>query len=164
VPSTTSNRGRDICTGPRLYPVQMWSVPSSKVTKCDTNTSPRRLVTHLLHQMVHYRTTRQGCGHESATATRTNIWTVSHNKIVKTSKTSSEYSAMEDSCGDPESTGTVGCRIATYSTSSGTKSGSSSEKQLIKQGWVHTYSTSSTPPTEGLINRSCTTRVRIRFI
>jgi hypothetical protein len=27
---------------------QSWSVPSSEVTKCDTNTSPRRLVTHLL--------------------------------------------------------------------------------------------------------------------
>jgi hypothetical protein len=50
----------------------------------------------------------------------------------------------------------VGSRTATYSTSSGTKSGSYSEKQLIKQGWVHTYSTSSTPPAEGLISRSCT--------
>jgi hypothetical protein len=28
-----------------------WSVPSSEVTKCDTNTSPRRLVTHLLQQV-----------------------------------------------------------------------------------------------------------------
>jgi hypothetical protein len=41
---------------------------------------------------------------------------------------------MEASCGDPESTGTVGCRAAIYSMSSGTKSGSSSEKQLVKQG------------------------------
>jgi hypothetical protein len=37
--------------------------------------------------------------------------------------------------------------------STGTKSGCSSEKQLIKQ---HAYSTSSTPPTEGLISKSCT--------
>jgi hypothetical protein len=28
-----------------------WSVPSSEVTKCDTNTSPRRLVAHLLQQV-----------------------------------------------------------------------------------------------------------------
>jgi hypothetical protein len=54
--------------------------------------------------------------------------------IVKASKASLEYHAMEAPCGDPESTGTVGCRTATYSMSSGMKSGSSSEKQLIKQG------------------------------
>jgi hypothetical protein len=29
------------------------------------------------------------------------------------------------------------------------------KKQLVKQGWAQTYSTSSTPPTEGLISRSC---------
>jgi hypothetical protein len=53
-----------------------------------------------------------------------------------------------------------GCRAATYSTSSGTKSGSSSEKQLVKQGRAQTYSTSSTPPTEGLISRSCTRYIK----
>jgi hypothetical protein len=38
-----------------------WSVPSSEVTKCDTNTSPRRLVTHLLQQVesVFYITATQ---------------------------------------------------------------------------------------------------------
>ena len=30
--------------------------------KCDTNISPRRLMTHLLHQMVHHRTTLRGNG------------------------------------------------------------------------------------------------------
>jgi hypothetical protein len=54
--------------------------------------------------------------------------------IVKDSKASSEYHTMEALYGGPEYTGTVGCRAATYSTSPGTKSGSSSEKQLVKQG------------------------------
>jgi hypothetical protein len=39
------------------------SVPSSEVTKCDTNISPRRLIIHLLYHMVHYRTNRRGSGH-----------------------------------------------------------------------------------------------------
>jgi hypothetical protein len=54
--------------------------------------------------------------------------------IAKASKASSVYHTMEALCGDPESTGTVGCRAVTYSTSSGTKSASSSEKQLVKEG------------------------------
>jgi hypothetical protein len=58
---------------PNKRRVHLWSVPSSEVTKCDT-----RLVTHLVHQMVHCRTTRRGCGNGSATATRTNIRTVAH--------------------------------------------------------------------------------------
>jgi hypothetical protein len=57
-----------------------------------------------------------------------------HTTIEKASKASSEYHTMEALCGGPGHTGTVGCRAATYSTSSGTKSGSSSEKQLVKQG------------------------------
>jgi hypothetical protein len=79
---------------------------TSEVTKCDTNTNPRRLVTHLLHQMVHCRTTRRGCGHGSATATRTNIRTTNQTTIANASKISLESCAMEAFCGDPESTGT----------------------------------------------------------
>jgi hypothetical protein len=126
------------------------------VTKCDINTSPRRLATHLLQQVVQSLTSRRHNGHGSANATRNNTKAKDQSTIVKASKASSEYHTMEALCGGPEYTGTVGCRAATYSTSSGAKSGSSSEKQLIKQGWVHTYPTSSTPPTEGLISRSCT--------
>jgi hypothetical protein len=44
-------------------------------------------------------------------------------------------------------TSKVGCRTATYSTSSGMKFGSSSVK--TRQEWVHTYSTSPTTPPEG---------------
>jgi hypothetical protein len=134
----------------------IWSVPSSEVTKCDTNTSPTRLATHLLQQVGKSFTLRRHSGHGSANATRNNTSAIDQTTIVKASKASSEYHTMEALCGDPGYTGTVGCRVATYSTSSGTKSGSSSEKQLVKQGWAHTYSTSSTPPTEGLISRSCT--------
>jgi hypothetical protein len=47
----------------------------------------------------------------------------------------------------PRTTGKVGCRTATYSTSSGTKFRSSSVK--TRQELVHTYSTSATTPTEG---------------
>jgi hypothetical protein len=54
--------------------------------------------------------------------------------IVKVSKASSEYHTMEALCGGPEHTGTVECRAATYSTSSGTKSEFSSEKQLVERG------------------------------
>jgi aerobic-type carbon monoxide dehydrogenase small subunit (CoxS/CutS family) len=83
-----------------------WSAPSSEVTKYDINTNPRRLVTHLLQQVVHYLTTRRGCGHGSATATRSNIRTTAQTMIVKASKASSEYNTMEASCGDPDSTDT----------------------------------------------------------
>jgi hypothetical protein len=47
----------------------------------------------------------------------------------------------------PWTIGKVGCRTATYSTSSATKFGSSSIK--TRQEWVHTYSTSRTTSTEG---------------
>ena len=36
--------------------------PHKRELKCDTNISPRRLMSHLLHQMVHYRTNLLG-GH-----------------------------------------------------------------------------------------------------
>jgi hypothetical protein len=123
------------------------------VIKCDTNTSPRRLATHLLQQVDQSFTSRRHSGHGSANATRNNTSANDHTTIAKASKASSEYHTMEALCGGPRYTGTVRCRAATYSTSSGTKSGSSSEKQLVKQGWAHKYSTSPTPPTEVLINR-----------
>jgi hypothetical protein len=101
-----------------------WSVPSSEVTKCDTNTSPRRLATHLLQQVVQSLTSRRHSGHGSANATRDNTSAKDQTTIAKASKASSEYHTMEALCGGPEYTGTVGCRAATYLTSSGTKSGS----------------------------------------
>jgi hypothetical protein len=140
----------------------LWSVPSSEETKCDTNTSFRRLATHLLQQLVQSLTSRRHSGHGSATATRNNTKAKDQTIIAKASKASSEYHTMEALCGGPESTGTVGCRAATYSTSSGSKSESSSEKPLVKQGWAQTYSTRSTPPTEGLISRSCTGYIKDR--
>ena len=36
--------------------------PHKRRLKCDTNISPRRLMTHLLHQMVHHRTTLRSNG------------------------------------------------------------------------------------------------------
>jgi hypothetical protein len=133
-----------------------WSVISSEVTKCDTNNSSRRLATHLLQQVVQSLTSRRHSGHGSANATRNNTNSKDQTTIAKASKASSEYHTTEALCGGPEYTGTVGCRAATYSMSPGTKLGPSSEKQLVKQGWAQTYSTSSTLPTEGLISRSCT--------
>jgi hypothetical protein len=93
--------------------VTWWSVSSSEVTKCDTNTSPRRLATHLLQQVVQSLTSRRHSGHGSATATRNNTKGRDHTTIAKASKASSKYHAMEDLWGDHESTGTVGCRAAT---------------------------------------------------
>jgi hypothetical protein len=124
-----------------------WSIPSSEVTKCDTNISPRRLITYLLHRMVHYRTNHQGSGQWSATNTRDNIRTKSQTKVPMTSKITSESCAMVSFLWRPWTTGKVGCRTATYLTSSGMKFGSSSVK--TNQEWVHTYSTSPTTPTEG---------------
>jgi hypothetical protein len=69
------------------------------------------------------------CGRGSANATRNNTSAKDQTTIA-----SSEYHTMEAFCGGLGYTGTVGCRAATYSTSSGTKSASSSEKQLVKQG------------------------------
>jgi hypothetical protein len=109
--------------GWRRHRAPAWSVPSSEVTKCDTNTSPRRLATHLLQQVDQSFTSRRHSGHGSASATRNNIIAKDQTTIAKASKASSEYHTMEALCGGPRYTCTVGCRAATYSTSSGTKSG-----------------------------------------
>jgi hypothetical protein len=124
-----------------------WSVPSSEVTKCDTNISPNRLITHFLHQMVHYCTNRRGSGHWSATTKRDNIRTTNQTIVPTKSKITSESCAMVSFLWRPWTTGKVGRRTATYSTSSGTNFGSSSVK--TRQEWVHTYSTSPTTPAEG---------------
>jgi hypothetical protein len=104
------------------------------VTKCDTNTSPRKLATHLLQQVDQSFTLRQHSGHGSANTTRNNTSAKDQTMIAKAYKASSEYHTMEAFGGGLMYTGTVGCRAAAYSTSSGTKSGSSSEKKLVKQG------------------------------
>ena len=54
--------------------------PHKRRLKCDTNISPRRLMTHLLHQMVHHRTTLRGNGQRSATIAR--ITTHTHTTIL----------------------------------------------------------------------------------
>jgi hypothetical protein len=80
--------------------------PSSEVTKCDTNTSPMRLTTHLLQQVIQSLTSWRHSGHGSANATRNNTKDKDQTTIAKTSKASSEYHVMEALWGDPESTGT----------------------------------------------------------
>ena len=66
--------------------------PHKRRLKCVTNISPRRLMTHLLHQMVHYRTTLRGSEQRSATIARITIHT--HATILNTKRTSSESCAM----------------------------------------------------------------------
>jgi hypothetical protein len=57
------------------------------VTKCDTNTSPRRLVTHLLQQVDQSFTSQRHRGHGSANATRNNTNANDHTTIAKASST-----------------------------------------------------------------------------
>ena len=93
------------------------------------NISPRRLITHLLHQMVHHRTTLRSNGQWSATIARTT--TTTQIRMWSTKK-SSESCAIRSSCGWPYPQARLGAEWNPYSTSSGTKSGSSSVK--IKKG------------------------------
>jgi hypothetical protein len=74
------------------------SIPSSEVTKCDTNTSPRKLATHLLQQVDQSFTLRRHSGHGSANATRNNTSAIDQTMIAKASKASSEYHTMEALC------------------------------------------------------------------
>jgi hypothetical protein len=97
--------------------------------------------------MVHYCTNRRGSGHWSSTIKRDNIRTKSQTKVPIKSKITSESCAMVSFLWRHWTTGKVECRTTTYSTSSGTKFGSSSVK--TRQEWVHIYSTSPTTPTEG---------------
>ena len=66
--------------------------PHKRRLKCVTNISPRRLMTHLLHQMVHYRTTLRGSEQRSATIARITIHT--HATILNIKRRSSESCAM----------------------------------------------------------------------
>ena len=66
--------------------------PHKRRHKCVTNISPRRLMTHLLHQMVHYRTTLRGSEQRSATIAGITIHT--HATILNIKRGSSEYCAM----------------------------------------------------------------------
>ena len=61
--------------------------------KCDNSISPRRLMTYLLHQMVHHRTTIRGNGQRSATIPR--ITTHTHTTILIIKRGSSESCAMQ---------------------------------------------------------------------
>jgi hypothetical protein len=114
--------------------------------------------------MVHYRTNRRGSGHWSTTIMRNNIRTKSQTKVPTKSKITSESCAMVRFLWRPWTTGKVECRTATYSTSSGTKFGSSSVK--TKQEWVHTYLTSPTTPTErdNKDHAQDISRIRLGFI
>ena len=58
--------------------------PHKRRLKCDTNISPRRLMAHLLHQMVNYRTTLRGSEKRNATIARITIHT--HATILKNKK------------------------------------------------------------------------------
>ena len=66
--------------------------PHKRRLKCDNNISSRRLMTHLLHQMVHHRTTLRGNGQRSATIAR--ITTHTHTTILIIKRGSSENCAM----------------------------------------------------------------------
>ena len=68
--------------------------PHKRRLKCDTNISPRRLMTHLLHQMVHHRTTLRGNGQRSDTIAR--ITTKTRTTILIIKRGSSESCAMRD--------------------------------------------------------------------
>ena len=121
------------------------------------------MITLLLYQMVHHHTTLRGSGQWSTTIAR--ITTNTHTTILTTKRGSSESCAIQDFLQVTLSTGKAGCRTVPYSTSSGTYSGSSSEKQL-RMGWVRTYSASPATPTEGGYNRIICidkSRIRLRF-
>ena len=60
--------------------------------KCDINISPRRLMTNLLHQMVHHRTTLRGNGQRRTTIAR--ITTHTHTMILIIKRGSSESCTM----------------------------------------------------------------------
>ena len=101
-----------------------------RIVKChmysgEPNISPRRLITHLLYQMVHHRTTLRGNGQWSATITRTTTTTQTR---TWSTKKSSESCAIRSSCEWPYPQARLGAERNPYSTSSETKSGSSSVK------------------------------------
>ena len=82
--------------------------PHKRRLKCVTNISPRRLMTHLLHQTVHHRTTLRGNGQRSATIAR--ITTKTHTTTLTTKRGSSESCAIRNFLRVTLSTSKVGCR------------------------------------------------------
>ena len=136
--------------------------PHKRWLKCDTNISPRRLITHLLHQMVHHRTTLRGNGQWSATIVR--ITTKTHTMIL-TTKRSSESCAIRNFLRVTLSTGKVGCRTEPLLNVFGNEVWIFLCKNLEK-GWVQTYSASPTTPTEGVwteYNAQDKSRIRLGF-
>ena len=87
-------------------------------------------MTHLLHQMVHYRTTLRGNGQRNATIAR--ITTNTHNDIKYEKGVIRVLRHAESLAGDPNPQARLGAGRNLYSTSLGTKSGSSSVK--IRKG------------------------------
>ena len=71
--------------------------PHKRRLKCVTNISPRRLMTHLLHQVVHYHTTLCGSEQRSATITRITIHT--HTTILNTKRGHQSIAPCGISCG-----------------------------------------------------------------
>ena len=116
--------------------------PHKRRLKCDTNISPKRLITHLLHQIIHHRTTLRGNGQWSATIAK--ITTKTHTTTL-TTKRSSESCAIRSFCGWPYPHARLGVGRNPYSTSSETKSSS----LKLGKGWVQTHSASPSTPTEG---------------
>ena len=125
------------------------------------NISLRRLITHLLHQMVHHRTTLRGSRQWSATIARTT--TTTHTRTWSTKK-SSESWAIRSSCGWPYPQARLGAERNPYSTYSGTKSGSFSVK-IRKRVSINVLSKSNHTHGGGYIRIICIgkTRIRLRF-
>ena len=88
-------------------------------------------MTHLLHQMVHHRTTLRGNGQRSATIARITTHTHTMILIIKKGVIRVLRHAVSPA-GDPNPQARLGAGRYPYSASSGTKSGSSSVK--IKDG------------------------------
>ena len=70
-----------------------------------------RLITLLLHQMVHHRTNLRGGGHSRKTIIRIKKATVIHQSTTHMGSSSgSEYCASESISNRADTTGKVGCR------------------------------------------------------
>ena len=66
-----------------------WSVPTSAETKCDTNISPRRLITHLFNRWYSHRTNLWGGGHSIQTMISSKTATVIHQTMTQAGSSSS---------------------------------------------------------------------------
>ena len=112
-------------------PTTIASDSSSEIeTKCDTNISPRRLITHLFNRWFSHRTNLRGGRHSIQTIMSNKIATVIHQSTTQTvSSSGSEKRASRSISQRANTTSKVGCGRNLYSTSSTTKSGSSSEEK-----------------------------------